>query len=55
MIVLAGAVLGAIIGASLARKRKGKPLDIVQYAAVYAIGFSLLGLFATLIIHRAAI
>ncbi len=55
MIVLGAALLGAIIGAMTASRRKGSKLDIAQYAAGYAIAFALLGLFATLFIHRAAL
>lgn len=50
MIVIAGLVFGALGGALLAKKRGGKPLDIAQYAAGFAIAFGLLGLFATLIL-----
>ena len=52
MIVLGGFLLGAIIGASIARKRGGKTLDILQYAAGFGIAFCLVGLFATIIIER---
>jgi hypothetical protein len=52
MIVLAGMLLGAIFGAGIARKRGGKPLDMLQYGAGFAIAFMLLGLFATIIIER---
>lgn len=52
MFVLGGALLGLIIGGTVAKKRQGKPLDILQYAAVYALVFALLGLFVTLGIHR---
>lgn len=55
MIILIAAALGATLGALRARNRKGRLADILQYAAVYALIFALLGLFATLIIHRAAI
>jgi hypothetical protein len=55
MIVLGAALLGAIIGGMTAARRKGGKLDIAQYAAGYAIAFALIGLFATLFIHRAAL
>ena len=52
MFVIAGLVLGAIGGGLSARRRGGKPADIAQYAAVYAILFGLLGLFLTLFLDR---
>ena len=52
MIVLAMALIGAMIGGLTARKRNGSKADIAQYAAGYAIAFGLLGMVATLIIHR---
>ena len=52
MIVLAGLVLGAAMGASLAKKRGGNRLDMAQYAAGFAIAFMLLGLFLTIFIER---
>lgn len=52
MIVISGAILGALSGAMLAKKRKGNLMDIVQYAAGYAIFFSLLGLIATVILEK---
>lgn len=55
MIVLIGAIVGALTGGFIARRRKGKLADILQYAFVYALLFALTGLFATLLIHRAAI
>ncbi len=55
MIVIAGAVIGALFGAFLARKRNGKGLDMLQYAAGYAILFMIAALFITLFIHRAAV
>lgn len=54
MIVIAGLVIGAILGALRARARKGNRLDILHYAAVHAIAFALLGLVATLIIDHLA-
>ncbi|MCR9146380.1 MAG: hypothetical protein NXH74_04190 [Rhodobacteraceae bacterium] len=55
MIVILGAILGAALGALTAYRRKGSTADILQYAFVYGLGFTLLGLFATLIIHRMSI
>lgn len=55
MFVLVGAILGATIGAMIAKKRKGKPLDILQYAAIYAMAFAIVGLFLTIFIHRIAV
>ncbi|MCI5110828.1 MAG: apolipoprotein acyltransferase [Marivita sp.] len=52
MIVLAGALLGAIIGALTAKRRKGNRADMWQYGAVYAIGFSLIGLILTIAIEK---
>lgn len=53
MIVIGGALIGALIGAGIARKRGGHPADMAQYAAGYAIAFALVGLFATIAIERA--
>ena len=55
MFVLAGTVLGAIIGALIAIRRKGRRLDIIHYATGYGIVFTLIGLFVTIFIHRAAV
>ncbi|EAQ27063.1 MULTISPECIES: hypothetical protein [unclassified Roseovarius] len=55
MIVIIGAILGALTGALMAWRRKGKLADILQYAFVLALIFALLGLFLTLIIHRSAL
>jgi len=52
MFVIAGVVLGALGGGWQAKRRNGKPADIAQYAAVYAILFGLLGLFVTLLLDR---
>lgn len=52
MIVLVFLVVGAVIGGVTARRRAGNRLDIAQYAAVYAIGFALLGLVLTIVIER---
>lgn len=55
MIVIAGALLGAILGAMTARKRNGNKLDMLQYAAGFGIAFALVGLIVTVIIHRMAV
>ncbi len=54
MIVLLGAILGTALGAFVAWRRKGRVADILQYAFVYFLIFTIAGLFVTLIIHRAA-
>ncbi len=54
MITLIGAILGAVIGALVARRRRGTTADMLQYAAVYGIIFALAGLFLTIFIVRAA-
>lgn len=55
MLVFIGAVIGAIIGGTIAKKRGGKTLDIVQYVGIYALAFALVGMVATLIVHRMAL
>lgn len=55
MIVLLGALLGALTGGTIAKRRGGKKPDILQYAVIYAMIFAILGLFITLIIHRFSI
>ena len=55
MIVILGAIFGTALGAFVAYRRKGKLADILQYAFVYCLAFTLLGLFATLIIHRMSV
>ena len=52
MIVLAGAILGAIVGAWNAKRRGGGRLDILQYATATAIAFALIGLIISIILHR---
>ncbi|MCE6953255.1 hypothetical protein LAZ29_20205 [Cereibacter sphaeroides] len=54
MIVLAGALLGMVIGATTARRRGGQRLDMLQYGAGYGIAFALGGLFLTILIERLA-
>ncbi|WP_323768849.1 apolipoprotein acyltransferase [Antarctobacter sp.] len=52
MIVILGALLGAVIGGTTAKRRKGNFADIAQYAVVYAIAFGLLGFFVTIAIEK---
>lgn len=52
MIVIGAALLGAIIGGLTARKRKGNTLDVLQYAAGYALAFSIVGMIATVLVDR---
>ena len=52
MFVIGGLLLGAIGGGLRAKARGGKLADILQYAAVHAILFGLLGLFITLYLDR---
>lgn len=52
MIVIGGMVLGALIGARLARRRGGRWPDALQYAAGYSIALGLLGLFVTIFLAR---
>ncbi len=52
MIVLFGAIAGAVLGWRSAAKRGGNRLDIAQYAGVGAIIGALLGLFVTIGVER---
>jgi F0F1-type ATP synthase assembly protein I len=54
MIVIAGLVLGAALGALQARRRGGKPLDMAHHAAVYGIAGALAGMLATIVLARVA-
>ncbi len=49
---LSGLFLGALIGAFVAWKRKGRMVDILQYSAAYGILFALIGLICALIAFR---
>lgn len=55
MIVIAGGLLGATLGAVTAKKQGGAGLDMAQYAAAYAIAGALLGLILSIVIERLAI
>ncbi|MCI2393163.1 hypothetical protein [Aliiroseovarius sediminis] len=52
MLVIAALIFGALVGVLRARKRGGNRLDTAQYAAVHAIVFGLVALFASIIISR---
>jgi hypothetical protein len=52
MIVIAGALIGAILGYARAAKAGGNGFDRAQYAAVHAIALMLVGLLVTLVADR---
>lgn len=52
MLVIAGALGGALWGGYLAKKRGGLKKDVAQYAIGFAILWSVIGLIATLVIDR---
>jgi hypothetical protein len=52
MIVIAAALAGCAYGGWLARRRKGKPADIAQYAAGFALAFATVAVFANVFIAR---
>lgn len=49
---LTGIIAGAILGALRARMRGGKLLDMVQWGAVFAIMFGVIGMFVLIFIER---
>lgn len=52
MIVIAGLLIGATIGAVTARRRGGRWPDAAQYAAGYGIALGLVGVFVTIFLER---
>lgn len=48
MIVAICLILGVALGLRAARKRRGALIDLLRYAVVYGIAFTLLGLFLSL-------
>jgi len=50
---LGGLVLGAALGAIMARQRGGRGLDLAQWAAVMAIILGMVGLAVMVILDRA--
>ncbi len=55
MIVILALLLGAALGAYSARKRGGNLADMLQYGAVYAIIFAVIGLLVTIVTHRSLV
>ncbi|MFB2531875.1 apolipoprotein acyltransferase [Paracoccus sp. p4-l81] len=54
MIILAGLLIGAIVGATRARRLRGTGADVAQYAIAHAIAFALIGVGVTVLIDRLA-
>ncbi len=52
MIVILGALIGALIGGMTAKRRNGDKADIAQYAVGYAIAFALVGVILTIAIEK---
>lgn len=52
MIVISAAILGAILGDRRACAAGGNRKDRLQFAAIHALIFGLLGLFASILIDR---
>lgn len=52
MLIYVFAALGAVYGALLARRRKGKPLDVAFYAAAFCIVFTIAGLLINVVLLR---
>ena len=52
LLPLITAALGALLGALVARRRKGTGFDIAQWAAVWALIGGLLGFLALIVILR---
>lgn len=45
-------LIGILIGALTAKRRNGKPVDILHYAAAYGIAFAIAGFILALIIEK---
>ena len=54
MIVIAAIIIGAALGWRRAGQLGGTRADRVQYAIAFALGLAMIGVFATIIIHRMA-
>lgn len=48
MIVVICLILGVALGLRAARKRRGALIDMLRYAVVYGIAFTLIGVFLSL-------
>lgn len=55
IIPLLGILFGALFGAISARRRQGKPLDLLQWAAVAGMIGGVIGLFILVYIERTTI
>jgi hypothetical protein len=55
MIVISAALIGAVTGWITAARRNGNRMDKAQYAAGFGIAFALVGLVATVVVHRMAV
>jgi len=54
MIIYFAAIFGAGLGAFNALRKKGSILDIVQYAAIHALIFTIIAVFYVIISNRGA-
>jgi len=54
MIVIAAVIIGAALGWRRAVQLGGNRRDRVQYALAFALAFAVIGLFATIFVHRSA-
>jgi hypothetical protein len=52
MVILVALVFGALMGWGVARRRGGRGLDQLQYAAGYAIAWGIVGVFVTVLLDR---
>ena len=55
MAPLIGMLIGALLGAVVAKRKGGNRLDMAQYAGGFAIIFGLIGLFIAIYLARAAV
>ncbi len=54
MIVIVTAIIGAALGWRRAGQLGGNRRDRVQYSIAFGLGFAMIGLFTTIIVHRMA-